>query len=425
MMAIVVTSVLGYAYWASVAHLFSASQVGLATALVSLMTVTAIVANLGTAPALVQRLPTRTSIEEWSTTFSASLLGGGAVGALAGLIVLAALPLVSPRLAVARSDLALALLFIAGTTFWALSLVLDYTFIAERRSLSMSMRGGLFGVVKIPLVIAPALLLTGASGTTVIFGSWVIASGISCAAALLIMVPALRPGFHLRLDGTATELRAIARLLAGNHLITLGNSLPLYLLPVIVVTRLSPKANAYFYITWMVGGLFFMISSSIGTSLFAEGSNHPERLAASVRSGVRLTALLLLPAMVIVLVAGRTILSLFGAAYAQQGTDLLRVLTIAAIPDAITNLYVPVLRVRRRLRAAACLTMGMATVALVGAWIVAPTLKLVGIGAIWLSSQALGSLWVWWDARSIHDRRAAFATETVSSDQPSRASSVV
>ena len=117
---------------------------GLATALVSLMTVTAIVANFGAGRALVQRLPTRTSIEDWSTTMSASLFGAVGFGAAAAAIVLAALGAISHRLSVVQSDPALALLLVFGTTAWAVGLVLDYTFIAERHSRSMSARGAVF-----------------------------------------------------------------------------------------------------------------------------------------------------------------------------------------------------------------------------------------------------------------------------------------
>jgi peptidoglycan/LPS O-acetylase OafA/YrhL/O-antigen/teichoic acid export membrane protein/SAM-dependent methyltransferase len=401
MMTIVTTSGFGYAYWVAAAHLFAAPQVGLATALVSLMTVTAIVANFGTAPALVQRLPTRGNIEDWSTTLSASLLGSAGFGAAAAVIVLAGLGLFSHRLTVAQSDPALALLFVLGTSVWAVSLVLDYTFIAERRSRSMSVRGALFAIIKIPLVAAPVVAFGSSSGATTIFASWVVACAISCAVGVFVMVPALRSGFRLRRSGTVTEMRAMSRLLAGNYLITLGNSLPLYLLPVIVVSRLSATANAYFYITWMVGGLFFMISSSIGSSLFAEGSNHPGRLAAATRASVRLTILLLAPAMFFVFVAGKWILSIFGPAYAANGTHLLWILAVAAIPDAITNIYAPVLRVRDRLRAAGVMTMSMALWTIVAAWIVAPSLKLEGVGAVWLAGQALGSLWVAWDTGTI------------------------
>jgi O-antigen/teichoic acid export membrane protein len=401
MLAIAIPSCLGYAYWVAVAHMFPAAQVGLATGLVSLMTVTAIVSNLGTSTALVQRLPARASIRDWSTTLSSCLIGGALFGACAGMLVLALLPLLSHRLAVAQRDPVLALLLIAGTSCCIVSMVLDYAFIAERRSRSMSVRGALFGIIKIPLVVVPPLALSAGSGTTIIFASWVLAYAISSALGFAIMVPKLRPGFAFRLKGGATELRTITRLLAGNHFIELGNTLPLYILPVIVVSRLSSTANAYLYITWMVGGIFFMISSSIGASLFAEGSRRPARVTREALASARFTALLLAPAMLFVFITGRWILALFGSAYSENGTHLLWVLTLAAIPDAVTNIYVAVLRVRRRLRAAGLLTMGMALTTIGGAWLVAPHLKLVGIGIVWLLGQTVGSLWVAWDSGAV------------------------
>jgi O-antigen/teichoic acid export membrane protein len=394
MLTIVLTSLLGYAYWLLAARLFAPREIGLANGLVSLMTITAIVANLGTAPALVHRLPERRTVADWSATLSASLIAGALVGMLAGALVLAALPLLSPRLAAARAQPLLWPLFVVGTGACICSTVLDYAFIAERRSAGMSVRGAVFGLVKLPLIALPVLAFGTAHGTVTIFASWALAYLVSCVVGLWVMVPRVRPGFRLRLRGTAGELRSGRRLLAGSYAITLGNALPLYLLPVIVVTRLSATANAYFYITWMAGGIFFMISSAIGSSLFAEGSNDPSRLPSLTRSSARVTAAMLTPAILVVLAAGEEILGLFGPAYAHHGTHLLWVLTIASIPDAITNLYVPVLRVRGRLRAAGALTLGMAAAALAGAWLIAPGGGLTGIGIAWLAAQSLGAAWV-------------------------------
>ena len=50
---------------------------------------------------------------------------------------------------------------------------------------------------------------------------------------------------------------------------------------------------------------------------------------------------------------GGTLLSAFGAAYEQNATGLLQIVLVASFPDAVTNVYVAVLRVRGRLRAAA------------------------------------------------------------------------
>ncbi len=401
MLSVVIASGLGYVYWVAVARLFPSAQVGLGTGLVSLMTLTAVVANLGVTTALVQRLPVRDNIRDWSTTLSGSVIGGAVLGMSSGVLVLALVPVFSHRLGVVQRDPVLALLFVAGTACCIVSIVLDFAFIAERSSRSTAIRGGIFGLIKLPLVIVPALALSDGRSATVIFASWVLGYAASCLVALAVMLPKLRPGFKIRLTGAITELRSTVRLLAGNYLTTLGNTLALYVLPIIVVTRLSATAGAYFYITWMVGGAFFMISSAIGSSLFAEGSNDPARIVTAARSSARFTALLLTPAMLFVLATGQWILDIFGRAYSQNGTHLLWVLTLASIPDAITNLYVPVLRVRDRLRAASSLTMGMAVFSIAGAWIVAPSLKLVGIGVIWLLGQTLGSVWVAWDTGAI------------------------
>jgi O-antigen/teichoic acid export membrane protein len=114
---------------------------------------------------------------------------------------------------------------------------------------------------------------------------------------------------------------------------------------------------------------------------------------------MHLTAKLLLPAMITMALLGRYVLGVFGPQYAKAGIGLLLVLTLAAIPDAITNIQVAVLRVERRLRAAAILTCSMALVALIGGWALAPE-GITAIGVAWLAAQSLGSAWVAWDRRA-------------------------
>jgi O-antigen/teichoic acid export membrane protein len=73
---------------------------------------------------------------------------------------------------------------------------------------------------------------------------------------------------------------------------------------------------------------------------------------------------------------------------------LLSLLIISAIPDAITNIYVSVLRVRRKLYEAALLNTGMAATTLILAWILLPRLGIAGAGWAWLLAQCAGSLGV-------------------------------
>jgi O-antigen/teichoic acid export membrane protein len=163
----------------------------------------------------------------------------------------------------------------------------------------------------------------------------------------------------------------------------------------LVTVRLSATDNAYFYTTWMVGGIFLIVSPAVASSLFAEGSNSTHQLRERTRSCARIITVLLLPLMLVFLVGGRFILGLFGTSYAQHGQWLLVFMTVTAIPDAITNIYVSVLRVRGRLHEAALVNLGLAVLALVLTWLLLPPMGIMGVGVAWLIGQSAGSLYVW------------------------------
>jgi hypothetical protein len=85
---------------------------------------------------------------------------------------------------------------------------------------------------------------------------------------------------------------------------------------------------------------------------------------------------------------------LFGPSYPEHGFTLLMILAISAVPDAITNIYVSVLRVRGRLRFAAVINLTMAVITLGLGWILLPILGIAGGGWAWLIAQSTGSLMV-------------------------------
>lgn len=408
MVSTLATSAIGYLFWIVAARAFDAKAVGVAGGIISLTTIAAVVANLGTAPALVRRLPGLPDIGTWSKTVSASLIAGAALGTLAGGAILLILPLLSDTLQAACHRPLARVMIVAATAVWVVGMVLDYAFIAERQGRLVAERGTLMGVGKLALLVA---LIAGGldNSPTTIVASWVLAGVLAGAFGVLVMIPRVRPGFRVSARGTWQELRRGQSVMLGNHLVTVGNTLAPYLLPVVVVARQSATDNAFFYSTWMVGGVFFMISSATASSLFAEGVHDRSGLRRAFAAGARFTAVLLVPTMVVVFAAAPQILSLFGPEYADHGAPLLRILTLAAVPDAVTNLYVAVLRAEDRLVAGGVLTVGMSVGALLGAWIIAPGSSLAAIGLMWLLAQSAGSAWVGWDllTRRRRDRGGA------------------
>jgi O-antigen/teichoic acid export membrane protein len=103
-------------------------------------------------------------------------------------------------------------------------------------------------------------------------------------------------------------------------------------------------------------------------------------------------AVMLAPAMAIMIVGGRFILGLFGASYASAGYGLLVLLAISALPDAVSNVAVVVCRVTQRLGYSTTLNLAILVMTLVGAWVLMPPLGILGVGVAWLGAQTVGAI---------------------------------
>jgi O-antigen/teichoic acid export membrane protein len=177
----------------------------------------------------------------------------------------------------------------------------------------------------------------------------------------------------------------------------MGGALLPYLLPVVVTTRLSSSDNAYFYTTWMMAGIFLIIAPAVSQSLFAEGVHNPHELTVKARSALGMISAILVPGIVAIFLLGGPLLSAFGPAYEQHASGLLRLVLLASIPDALTQVYVAVLRVEQRLRTAAALNLGMGTGTVLLSWTLLPRLGINAVGWSFLVMQLCGCAFVTYD----------------------------
>ena len=391
MVSTALTAASGYLYWIIAAHMYPARDVGLASALIGTMMLAATLANLGIGPALIQVLPRRASGNAWSLTLNAVYFTGIVSSLLIGTIAAVILPFVAPKFALVSNYGAYMLVVIAGVPLLTLAALLDSTFTAERAAGNVLARTAAFALLRIPLLVIPIVL--GQAGALVIGLSWIVAAGGSIVGGALL-IPRLNRAYRLAWRGLLAQARSMFSLVAGHQFISLGALAPIYLMPLFVVARLSFAENAYFYMSWQVGSLFFMVSPSVATALLAEGSNTPVSVIRKARSSLVIIGALLCPAMLAAFLGGHLILSMFGASYSLYGYTLLAVLVLSAVPDAITNVYVSVLRVRKQYALAAALNLGMAAIALTLAWIFLPQMGIVGAGWAWLIAQTSGTLLV-------------------------------
>jgi len=411
MASTVTTAGLGYVFWVIAAHAFTRQEVGIGSAIISLCGTIALLTYLGSSAMLVERLPASERSSEWTAILLRTCL------ATTGITV-AAIAVTMPLLLASREYRPFfgtplpALVAVAGAAAWTLVNLFGSAFVAARRAGRLLAIQTLISAAKVLLAFPLAAAGAGAAG---LVGAWTASAVLGVGAGAVWLIPRMglgrRPGPRPRRRATAAAdappgLRqrarhrrhpalpsaALVRRVMGQHLTSVGGAVTPLVLPALVVLRLGATLNAYFYITWMVGGVFFMVSPSVAQALFAEGVQTGADLRRVVAKALRVITVLLAPAMVVMVAGGRFILGLFGASYATAGYELLILLAISALPDAVSNVAVAVLRVTHRLRYSTALNLGILVACLAGAWILMPRMGIAGAGAAWLAVQVLGAI---------------------------------
>jgi O-antigen/teichoic acid export membrane protein len=138
--------------------------------------------------------------------------------------------------------------------------------------------------------------------------------------------------------------------------------------------------------------VFFMVSPSISQALFAESVRNDAGLRQTVVKAFRIAAFLLIPAMAVMVAAGKLILAIFGHAYVSAGYGLLVLLAVSAMPDAVSNVAVAICRATNRLGYSASINLGILAFTVVSAWLLMPRFGLLGVGVGWLAAQVLSAL---------------------------------
>lgn len=375
-----VTSLLGFGFWVIAARGLDTAEVGRSAALISAMLFVSVFTNFGLGQVFVSRLASRAPGPEWSLTVTLGITIAAVASLVGGALAAVLLPQLIPALKGGLSAGTFVLLPF-GVVGSACSLVIDYACIAEREAKLSFVRNAAAAVLRIALI--PLVALVPGDPTTWILALWTASFLLIDVYSILHDLPALGHDFAPTFRGGRDELRKMRGLIAGHQSINLGAQATTLLLPVLVSARLGPTQNAYFYTTFMLSSSIFFIAPAVGNALFAEGIHHPEHLSRDLRRAVRQIALLAGPPALVLLIAGPTILGVFGSEYADAGTSLLRILVAVAIIDAVQQLAVSVLRIRHRLREAAIATWLMLAVAIGATWLLLPPMGIEGAGIGW------------------------------------------
>jgi O-antigen/teichoic acid export membrane protein len=386
MLSSAVMAALGFISWIICARLFNAHEIGLATTIISIMSLIGNFSLLGLGTGLVRFLPTsKEKNNKINTCFTLVAI----VTIVVSSIFLLGIKKFSPDLFFIKENLLLAFSFIFFMVLYSWSSLIESIFISFRKACFILTKSTIFGTLRVVLPFAVVGL--GAYG---IFSSYMIAllAGFIIVFIILIKKFDYRPKFVfydnvIKRIGKYSFILYVAGFIGG---------LPLLLLPLIITNTISPTTTAYYFMAMQIANLLFVIPSSTTNSLFAEGSNDENKLKEKTLKSIKIIAFILIPAILAIVFLGQYILLTFGKEYSAQGFNFLRVMALSGILVSINSVFGSVFKVKNRTKQITIASIvGAVTILGLSYLTLTKGYGLIGIGFSYIIGQAIVSLTYW------------------------------
>lgn len=350
--ATVVTSGLGFVYWAFAARLFSQRSVGYGSAAISAMTLLGTIGMFGLGTVLIGELPRRS---HRAGLIVAALITSSVGSLLLGVTFVVVAPYISAHLKEISNTPERAALFAAGVVVTAVTLVFDQATIGMLRAGIQLTRNVTFAVAKLLLLPIFAFVLHNAFGVGIAF-SWVAGAALSLVP-VAVQLGLSRAPIVLKPDWRL--LQSLGKTAVAHNWLNLAISVPVLLMPVLVTVIVSPSANAAFYVAWMLAGFLYLIPTNLSTVLFAIAAADPTVIARKLRFSLWISLVIGIAGMVLLGLGAHLALRIFGPGYVRTATLPLRLLIIGYLPIVPRTHYVAVCRANGKISwAAAVLTTG-------------------------------------------------------------------
>jgi len=374
----------GLVFWVLAAHLAAPDTVGLGAGLVASVSFLSYLTSLALPYGMLRYARTATHV---AGLINAALCCSAVTSVLAAVVFAAGSARWAPKLHGFLDGGADIALFAVAGTGTALGLLVDNALAARRHGGVALARNAIAGVGK--LVLLPFLVHLGPIG---VYLSMTLPMAASTAAAVAVL-PRLVPGYSFRDLRPSPDVFALFGFSLRNFPAALASGAPTFLLPVIVVSLLDARENAFFYVAWSVGQVAQLVPSVVANMALSEGATE-----GAVRSAAR---------------AERFVLALLVPACAVGGLmagPLLRCFVVAAVPWAVVLVSQSRLRLEGRYREVTALTLSFCLLSLGLVLVLVRLLGLPGTGLGWLAAATLTALVVY--ARRPSRRGAAPPTIT-------------
>lgn len=322
---------LGLIFWIIAARLYTPEDLGLATAIISAVGFITLLSRLGFEQSIIRFFPERDKNEVFSTSLYITTI----FSILIGCIFIIGIPIWSPKLYIVYSIIPLFLIVLTINSFYSIATT---ALIALRRASIVLLQNVMNGTRFLFLFIFVSF---GAVG---IFGS----VGIALFIALLIPVVLF---FHHNLHLGGLDIGFIRNSLhfsVGNFISTLFLTLPIQILPIIILNLEGPKEAAIYSITFSISSLLMVIPNSFSMSLFVEGS-YGRSLKRTAFKSFSIIFGLLIPSILFLFLFGDILLGIMGQEYIQ-GFFLMKMMAVSMVFYSFFIIFLSIKKVQKDIK---------------------------------------------------------------------------
>jgi hypothetical protein len=326
------TAALGVAFWLAAARMFAPASVGQGSALVSTLLTISGLCQLNYSRSLSGLLPSAAR----PGRLLASVYGFTVALSLAiGLASAVALPHATAEFSYLSGNLLFIGSFAGAVALWTIFSLEDAVLTSIRRATIVPLENGAYGALKLACLFI--LREIGYRSSLALFLAWVIPLvGIVIPVNVFLFRGAVPATAVPASRGGRRSPRWVRYDFAG-YLLWLVGTLPL---PVLVLISVGASDAASFYVPFTIASAIDLLSLNLGNS---NGKLTPATRQYLCRVWTTVAAL-----SAVLCVLAPQILQVFGDKYRAEGSAILRLFMLAALPRSITFLVIAVQRSRGR-----------------------------------------------------------------------------
>ena len=368
-----INSVMGVLFWIVATAMYSAEEVGITSGLVALVSLPIALTRFGLDQSLIRFFPDGSKNSILATTIVITTVSSMIVGFVISLGV----SLISDDLSLIRQHM---MWYIAFVFAGSLLSILTTSFVALRQGKAYLLQNVL---VHSKILFAFPLVALGVVGLFYSYGFSVL------LAVLFGYVLLLKHGVKPR-GFDKDFLRSSWLFSAGNYFVSLLMTVPVFVLPILVINVLGPEDAGRYYIAYTISAIFFIVPGSFSLSLFVEGS-HGEPTRINAIRAMKSSFYLLIPGVVLILLFAESILGVLGDAYVGAST-LMRTMVLSSFLVTIWSVFYSVKRIQKDIHMLAFVGALISIVVMVLSYCFMSQMGIDGMGYAWISGYGVGSV---------------------------------